>query len=369
MIKINENNEMEIYNIVPIYRGNRIIKFLTSASIADVINVKDRLTYDVETQRGNRIKRNGNRIKEEHIMSKKNIEEMRVKILDDFFDGGVISWNVRISDIGKEKEVVEFVPEDSKIIIKSKRITIPDSAQRHEAIWGLKDYTFSLDQRNYNFPLSISLYTFTEEQSLFSEINGQGSKCSKTRALYLGNSIKNKLLKEIIKESKLKDNVEVIVDSIYRKDKVIAFATLFTAMFDKRSGAFRDLEERDIPEFKKWMIKFFDELISIRPELDKMNAQDRYEWSKITMSFSPHAWMSYVNIAKEIKGDANWRRKLSRLAKPYKSGQYECDLFSYENKIWHGTIMVKNKTEEWKLVNNRSAFKFCNDIILKHMKL
>jgi hypothetical protein len=365
MIKINEQNQLEIYNVVPVYRGNRIIKFLTSVSVADIIKIKDRVKYDVQTQRGQRVRNN----KLENIMSKKNIDEMKFKMLDNFFDGGTLCWNVRLPEVGREKEVVNFDIEEDRIIVLSQEITLPDSYQRHNAIWDLEAYNFSIDQYNYNFPLSICLYTLAEEQNLFSEINGCGSKACKTRTLYLNNAHKNILVKDIIKNSGLKNNVEVVQDSIFRKDKVVAFATLYSSWFDKTNGAFKTLQEEQSKEFKDWIIRFYNYLIEIRPELGYMDAKERYELSKKSIAFSTHVWFAYANIAKLLQGDQNWKRKLQRLNKPYKSGQWEGDIFSFENPIWHGTISVQNKIGEWKLVNNKTSHQFCTDIAIRFLNL
>jgi hypothetical protein len=365
MIKVNQQNQIEVYNIVPVYRNNRIIKFLTSVSISDILKVEGIVRYDVQTQRGQRVRDN----KLENIMSKKNIEEMKIKILDDFFDGGMLCWNVRLSQIEKEKDVIKFIPEENKIVILSPDITLPDSYQRHSAIWGLKNYNFSINQQNYNFPLSICMYTLAEEQNLFSEINGCGSKACKTRTLYLNNAHKNILVKDIIKRSALKDNVEVVQDSVYRKDKVVAFATLYSSWFDKRVGAFRVLQEEQSDEFRDWIIRFYNELVEIRPELKYMTAEERYNISKSSIAFSTHVWFAYANVAKLLQDDTNWKRRLQRLNKPYKSGQWEGDIFSLENPIWHGTISVQNKKGEWKLVNNRTSQQFCTDIVTRFLNL
>lgn len=365
MIKFNEKNQLEVYNVVPVYRSGRIIKFLSSISIADILAVENLVQYDVQTQRGETIRHN----KIQKIMNKENIESMRVKIIDDFFDGGTLCWNCRVSEVGREKEVIEFIPDENKIVILTNNITLPDSAQRHTAIWGLKDFDRSIDQKNYCFPLSISMYTLAEEQSLFSEINGEGSKACKTRALFLSNAYKNVLVKDIIKRSMLKNNVETVRDSVYRKDKAVAFATLYSSWFDKRNGVFKGLQEDDMDGFEDWIIKFYNELINIRPELQYMDAQQRYEMGKQTIGFSTHVWFAYANLAKLLKGDTNWRRKLQRLNKAYKSGQWEGDIFSIDNPIWHGTISTQNKKGEWKLVSNRTSQQFCSDIVIRYLNI
>jgi hypothetical protein len=369
MIQINENNEIEVYNVIPIYRGNRTIKYLTSVSIKDIIDIYGRLEYDNETQRGERVKKTGrNSIRIEKIMDKKNIEEMKEKIVNDFFDGSSLMWNVRIPDIGKEKEVLEFVPLENKIIIKSPKITLPDSSQRHRAIYELKDYTFRLNQSEYCFPLSISLYTFTEEQSLFSEINGEGTKASKTRSLYLSNQYKSVLVKEIIKESKLNGNVELQIDSTTHKDKVVTFSVLYNSIFGK-AGAYRDLKEEDMREFKKWMIKFYDLLVDTRMELGKLNTEEREIVRKTSLINSTVAWGAYAQVSREVMNDTNWKRRLSRLDAHYKAGDWQGDLFSYNNPIWRGTICTINKQGDWKLNNSSRSQSFFTDILKKHLNI
>lgn len=370
MIVINESKEMEIYNIVPVYRGSRVIKYLTSVSMSDINNVYTRLEYDVNTQRGERIIKNKGKVtKIEKIMSKENIEEMKIKMQEDFFDGGTLSWNVRIPEIGKEEEVIQFYPLENKIVIKAEKVTLPDSAQRHTAIWALRNKTLAVNQDTYCFPLSISVYTLAEEQSLFSEINGEGTKASKTRALYLSNAYKNTLAKEIIKNSALKDGVETVGDSIYRKNKVVAFATLYNSWFDKRYGAYKSLQEDEMDNWKSWMIRFYNELFEVRPELKPMEESDRLEWYEISLIQAPLAWYTFARISQILQNDRNWKRKLQKLNKQYKSGEWTGDLFDVENPIWHGTVMTKNKAGKWRTVNNRTTQTFFTDIVLRFLGL
>jgi hypothetical protein len=306
MIVINENNELEVYNIVPVYRGNRVIKILTSVSMQDIVNVFDRLTYDPDTQRGEREKKTKNKsnpIVVEKVESKSNIEEMKYKIANEFFDGNLLTWNVRIPTPEDYKSAYVFVPEENKIIIKIPKITVPDSWHRHRAIYALKDYNVSVNLRDYCFPLSICLYTLTEEQQLFSELNTTGTKASKSRGLYLSNSYKTILLKEIINATPLKDNIETITDFTYRKNKVVAFSTLYNSLFDKRGGAYRHIKEDEVNDFKDYIIKFYTQLVEIRPELGKCTEDERnYLYDNSLVSSNP-AWFAY-----ELPAYACYRR-------------------------------------------------------------
>lgn len=102
---------------------------------------------------------------------------MEEKMKSDFFDGGILCWNLRIED-ENDKSNYEYIPEEMKLIVKSEVLTLPDSSQRHVAIYNLKKYFNIIDKDTYCFPLQICLYTLTEEKSLFSEINGGATRCN-----------------------------------------------------------------------------------------------------------------------------------------------------------------------------------------------
>jgi len=370
MITINDNNEIEIFNIVPVYRGSRIIKYITSASITDINLVSDRLQYDEKTQRGyvDRKAKKG-KIESTRIYNTLNLLEMKEKILEDFFDGGLLTWNVRVQNAEDAKAVCEFVPEENKIIIKG-NITLPDSSQRHMVIAGLKDFNLRINPSSYCFPLAISLYTLAEEQNLFSEINGEGQRASKTRALFLNNSIKSALLKEIIHETAFKDNVETVTGVTHNKDKVVSFAVLYNSLFQRNAGAYRTLNEDEVKEFKSWIIKFYNELISVLPQLDKHTKEERDTIHKSTVLESVPLFYAYAYVAKNLEHEVHWKRKLIKLATTtYKAGMWEGEFLSLENPIWHNTIAFQNKAHNWKIVNNNRTQKFAIDIVLKHLNI
>jgi hypothetical protein len=370
MINITNEGYLEVYNIVPVYRGNRVIKYLTSVSMEDINKIYDKLEYDNNTQRGERVVKMKKQIKMERIVNKFNIEEMKYKMKYEFYDGGTLYWNCRIKDVGLENEVCQFYPLENKIVIKTDKLTLPDSSQRHMAIRDLRYYTFTINQKEFCFPLNICLYTLSEEQSLFSEINGCGTKASRTRSMFLSHSYKNILVKEIIKESKLNNNVETVLDQVYGKDKVVAFATLFSSLFDKRFGAYKDMkEDDDVKDFKNYIIKYFNQLIEVRPELGKLSENERLDITKNSIATSSIMWYCYTQIARSIQNDHNWKVILNRLNKPYKVGDWEGDILSLQNPLWHGTICTKNKRGVWKVNNSRRSQDFCMDIMNKHLCL
>jgi hypothetical protein len=373
MLKINENNEIEVYNVIPVFRDNRIIKFITSVSIADINMIYDRLRYDEETQRGFKDIKNkkGNVVAQQQIFNKHNVQEITEKIVNhQFLDGDILTWNCRLKSLA-DTESYEYIPEELMIKIKNEFLTIPDSSQRHLAIHNLKNYNVSINPKTFNFPLQICLYTLKEEQSLFSEVNALGSRASKSRALYLSNTFKTLLTKDIINNSKLHNNVETkSIVTIY-SDKVIGFATLYNSLFEHGKGAFRDLRDDEVTQFRDWMIKFWDFLIEVRPELGILSKEERMELKRKSIIDSSMVMYSFAFVAKALWHDTNWKRRLSRLGHDYeyKCGLWTGDLFSLDNVKWMGTVCVQNKHGEWKVNNSRRSVDFIVDTLLKYLNL
>jgi hypothetical protein len=371
MIKINENDEIEIYGVVPVYRGSRIIKFLTSVSISEINNVWHKLKYDEETQRGYRDLKNkkGEVVGQQQMFSKHNVSEMTEKIVkDEFFDGSVLTWNCRVDTL-QTIDCYEYIPEENMLRIKNSPLSIPDSSQRHLALHNLKNYNVSLNPETFHLPLQICVYTLLEEQSFFSEVNALGSKASKTRALYLSNTYKTLLVKDIINNSSLHNNVEIKNNITTYTDKVVSFSTLYNSFFEHAKGAFRDLREEDVPQFRDWMIRFYSYLIEVRPELGILSREERMKLKKESIIDSSIVMYAFAFVAKALWHDTNWKKKLPRLANDYRCGLWEGDLFSLSNPKWHGTVCVQTIKEEWKVNNNRRSSDYIVDTLLKYLNL
>lgn len=373
MLKINEEGKIEIYNVIPVFRDNRIIKFITSVSIADINMVWDKLQYDENTQRGFKDVKNSKGIVtgQQQMFNKHNVSEITMKIVNKkFLDGNILSWCCRLNDL-EDKESYKYIPEEMKLIINKEFLTIPDSSQRHLAIHNLKNYNVSINPQTFNFPLQICTYTLKEEQSLFSEVNALGSRASLTRALYLSNTYKTLLVKGIIGDSKLKNNVETKKNATLYTDKVTSFATLYNSFFEHGRGAFRDLSEEDVPKFKEWMIKFYDYLIEIRPELGVLSKEERMKLKKESIIDTAVTMYAFAFIAKALWHDTNWRRKIGRLSKnhDYKCGLWEGDLFDISNPKWMGTVCLQTVKGDWRVNNSRRSVDFIVDTLLKYLNL
>jgi hypothetical protein len=371
MLKINEDGKIEIYNVIPVFRDNRIIKFVTSVSIADINKVKNKLVYDEQTQRGFKDVKNkkGDIIKQQQIFNKHNVDEITMKIVNHLFiDGSMLSWCCRLDNI-EDKDSYSYFPEEMMVRINKDFLSVPDSSQRHLAIYNLENYNLSINPETFYFPIQVCLYTLKEEQSFFSEVNSLGSRASLTRSLYLSNTFKTLLVKGIISESKLRNNVETKKNVTVYTDKVTSFATLYNSFFEHGKGAFRDLREDDVDKFKEWIIKFYNYLIEVRPELTILTKEERMKLKKESIIDTAVTVYAFAFIAKALWHDTNWKRKIQKLAHPYKCGLWEGDIFSISNPKLMGTVCLQTVKGEWKVNNSRRSVDFIVDMLLKYLNL
>lgn len=363
-IQMTTENTLEVFNVVPIIRGNKVIKFITNISVAELGEVYSKLTYDEKTQRGFKKIEKKNGTVEEKIMNKKNIDEMKYKIANEFFDGGVLTWNVRMDE---KQNSYEYDPEDSKLVIKSTQISLPDSAQRHEAIYNVYKHGLT-NSDSYYFPLSISLYSLEEEQSLFSEINGQGQKANKSRSLFLSNTLFSHTVKNLIENTPFKDNVEET--GKYKKEKLVTFAPLYDSLFDRGYGAFSNIKDATkVKELEKWLIKFYSELLSLRKEFQLTDATKRRNYDRDYITTSVPMFFGYAQLAKHLMGDPNWKSKLKRINNDYKYGSYKGDFLSKENPLWHSTMCYKAPDNTWRAINSARTYTVAKIELLKYFNL
>lgn len=353
-----KENTVEVCNVVPIIRGNKVVKFITNISMKEVADVYEKLTYDEKTQRGYKLVTRRTGTTEEKIINKANIAEMKEKIQNGFFDGGLLNWNVRINEGDNS---YEYNIEENKLIINCNQISLPDSAQRHQAIHEVVKYpNKAMNFERFYFPLSISLYNLEEEQSLFAEINGEGQKAHKNRALYLSNSKESLMLKRIIEKSGMTDVVETKSGVNRKSKKVIGFSTLYTTVFHKTNGSFAEyLNKGKDDELELYLIDFYKELMKLRANFDK-------NLKSIESSYI--AFYIYANIAKSLYGEKGWKAKLKRINKQFKYGAFEGDFFDIENPLWLNAV-VYLKGEEYKVLSGTTARLFAVKETLKFMNL
>lgn len=357
-------NTLEVYNVVPIIRGNKVIKFITNISVKELGEVYSKLTYDENTQRGFKKVEKKSGTVEEKIMNKKNIDEMKYKMANEFFDGGVLTWNIRMDE---EQNSYEYDPTDNMLTIKSSQISLPDSAQRHEAIYNVYKNGL-LNTESYYFPLSISLYSLEEEQSLFSEINGKGQKANKTRALVLANTLYSNTVKNIIENTLFKGNVEEVDKN--KKENVVTFGVLHDSLFDRSYGAFSSVKgTSEVKELEKWLIKFYNELLSLREEFQSANSTERRDYDKDFLTTAVAMFFGYAAVAKHLMGDPNWKSKLKRINNEYKYGSYKGDFMSKENPLWHSTLCYKAPDDTWRAINSARTYAVATTELLKYFNL
>lgn len=138
----------------------------------------------------------------------------------------------------------------------------------------------------------------------------------------------------------LKDNVEVKMNYVTGTDKLITFANLYGCTFDRTKGVYRHLDDSEVKEFKDWMIRFWNCLGELRPEVyGKLTREERKEIKGTSLADNPMVMSAYVTISKHLQGNRNWKIVLGRINKPYKAtSTWTGDFFSLENPLWKNTV-------------------------------
>ncbi len=208
------------------------------------------------------------------------------------------------------------------------------------------------DLTELKFPVKITNYDVQTAQQQFHQFS-QGLKISSSRAEYFNQTgLANIVVRELMKNSDLAGRVEVVRNSIPKKDEkhIVTFATLVNAI----QLVYEDLETRvQALELSKYLAEFFNELINLIPELhDYEKRAKSKETSLIGENFM---FYGYVAISKVLREKENWKEYLPLIN--------ELDLLK-SSKVWYGEMIKGGKERGYAIINtNESRQKFINKIV------
>lgn len=329
-LRINRNGIIEIDNVIAVEQFGEVQYYTTTISVREIGSVFDRLTYDGEAQRG-------------RIDGKAEIDKSHVKsIYEAFINGnsirGHLTWNLRDSDDS------DFEYYNNKLIIGNQLITIPDSAHRHEALKMISENVNDDSLLDSRFTLDIYNLDFSEEKSFFATVNGKVKPPSNNRILYLSDSIESRLLRDVIKKSKLDGKIEVIRNSASRNGMITKFSTLYDSLFSEATGVYGlgFITEENYDEYLDWLSKFYSELLDSREEFSKLNKKDKNKSKKddMLMLLEEISWWGYALLSKELKGRGKWRVNLRNMMnKKILCDGVSVDVFHKLLPFWQNTVI------------------------------
>jgi len=308
------------------------------------------ITYNPEIQRGVKIKRGKDNTETEvPVYSKAHVRKICEAMLSGQYFTDMITLNI-LSD-GSER--IEY-DEEGNLIVDGE-IDIADGQHRIRALAmileGNEKGDLAFDLSELKFPVKITNYDVQTAQQQFHQFS-QGLKISSSRAEYFNQTgLANIIVRELMKNSDLAGRVEVVRNSIPKKDErhIVTFATMVNAI----DLVYKDLGTRvQAMELAKYLSEFFDELINLIPELH--NYEKRAKSKETSLIAENFMFYGYVAISKVLRDKENWKEYLPLINK--------LDL-QKSSKIWYGEIIKGGKEKGYSIINtSESRQKFINKI-------
>jgi len=315
------------------------------------------ITYNPEIQRGTKVKRGKDNTETEvAVYSKANVKKIYESMLSGQYFTDMITLNI-LAD-GSEK--IEL--DDEGNLNVNGEINISDGQHRIRALAMILESNdkgnTAFDLTELKFPVKITNYNVQTAQQQFHQFS-QGLKISSSRAEYFNQTgIANIIVREFMKKSDLAGRVEVVRNSIPKKDEkhIVTFATLVNAI----QLVYEDVETRvQALELSKYLAEFFNEMINLIPEL--YNFEKRTKSKETSLIGENFMFYGYVAISKVLREKENWKEYLPLVN--------ELDL-SKGSKQWYGDVIKRGKEKGYTIVNNNESRKtFANKIEKMFKKL
>jgi len=268
---------------------------------------------------------------------------------------GQLSWNFRV-----EETKVEYNDQDRTLTIASGAATIPDSYHRHMAILKAvesrgKGSSFNLDRK---FSVKIYHVPAAEENRIFYAMNQEGQKADPSRSKWLHQVGMTKLAGELVKRSPhLTDNVDVVRDRLSRRNpRLCAFNTLSSAFENHWSNVNPD-DAVALESEVEYLNKFWEKLVTVRPELGKLDLPRRQKVREALLVDSALAIHAYIAIARRMREQGVALGALDKLAGKVTVRGKVVDIFARENEVWEktGVLVPKTKRDGSRALNLRNA--------------
>jgi hypothetical protein len=270
---------------------------------------------------------------------------------------GQLSWNFR-----REETKLDYDEQSRTLTIGAGAATIPDSYHRHQAILKAFDSAARGSGFDVERKFSVKIYhvPVAEENRIFYAMNQEGKKADPTRSKWLQRMGVVKLAGALVERSPhLRDNVDTVRDRLSKRNpRLCAFNTLSNAL--EEHWADLDVEDEAMLSSEvEYLMGFWDKLVSVRPELAKLDITRRKKVREELLVDSALAIHAYVALARRIREQGLGLVTLDKLAHkvPTKDGQI--DYFSRENPLWQqiGVLVpgTKAKKTGGRVLNLRNA--------------
>ena len=343
--QMNNSDSYTFENVVEIYRNGELAKYQCVVSSDVLANLLDRniIQYNGELNRGWK-KNSKNELVA--VRSVSHINQIYDRLTKDQMHGGFIVLN-----LNPDKENSIEYDEDSHTITApiTTKLEILDGQHRLAAFSKiLKAYRKNPESvpnpTEYQISVVIEMLDDSSAKSLFSEYCLKGLRINKSRGEYLNvEDNTNKLCREIIKFSDMKDKVEVISTSIKsNSNSIITFGVLSKNIKDNYSPQTKS----EIEEMSKYLITFVDSLIQTFPKfMASRDLEERKLLRLNSLTMEALAWGGYFYISKLLQ-EKNKEEILNILSKFNDDIEYKGfrgKFLAKENPIFRKIMREGNK--------------------------
>jgi len=306
------------------------------------------LAIDPEHQRGK------NSVTGKYVLKQDKVERWARELQDDTAIFGQLTWNFR-----PDESDVSFEPDAANdghgtLIIRSGTATLPDSVHRHHAITRAVESvaagsSFNPDRR---FSLRIWRVPVAFENAIFYAMNMEHDKADSTRSKWLAQkNIGQMIARELVRRSPYlgEANVETVTNTLSSKNPRLAAFNTIASGFEE---AWDDIPVEDVDKVLTWLLAFWEKLVEILPELNRVSLQQRQKSRKESLVGWAIAIQGYIRLARRFYDDGFDLSLLERLPAKYHENGKTYDFFSWDNPLFQraGIIVPSvNKKGETKL--------------------
>ncbi len=324
-----------------------------------------RSVYDPEIQRGEKDKGT----KRVPVLNEKNIESMIDDIRKNEFECPELMWNLRYGLVSWV-----YVEDKRELLIFEGVATRPDTNHRHHAIvrmhktyrkWVRETQDEKMEKYNPKREYALAIYTdsFEGEAHKFFVLNSKGWKVAQGKAHYVASMMNDphahaKLARDLMKASGVlgEGNVEIVGTTLSKNSaKMVLFYTLVRGL--QSAFAYVPTEQDEYNNLLQYLSAFIAELHRVRPaEIALLSVERRQHVRSQSIADQAIAWIAYFHLAAQLRDDPSWKNKLDTLAKPYKNGKYQGDLFARKNPLWQARgILAPDAKGNLRVISNRNA--------------
>lgn len=307
---------------------------------------KEELVYFPDSQRGTRIRKVGNQLREEAIVKKQNIYDIQSLILN----GEYFTEQMTLNVLKNEHEELIY-DEDTKELLITGVFTALDGNHRIRASYRayqvaniLNDEEKMNNVKNTIFSVKITHFDLVKAKITFSQLS-KGLKISISRSESFDmTKSSNRIVDKLNKQSIIKGLIDTKKNVVTKVNdhNLISFVTLNMIMKENFPTIEDEKTEKEIYDF---LGIFFEELVKIFPEM--VNGEKRVQLSSQYLNCEPIMFWGYLNIAQELflkRRSKYWKEEMKALGK--------ID-FDKDNSIW--SCIVSESGGKYKVINNKDS--------------